>query len=159
MGRHHIEVRAISEASPEMVWRLLADVSTWSVWGPWDETWRARDGAPDPEGVGAIRHLRRGSRVSVEEVVGFEPRRRLAYLLREGLPLNDYAAEVTLLALDDATMIRWQATFDAANPLVGPFLSPGLSRFLSMVSKRLARAAEAEPVAAPEPVERIPAAS
>lgn len=147
MGGHRVEVTAISEGSPETVWRLLADVSTWSSWGPWDETTRVRDGAPSADGVGAIRHLRRGRWVSVEEVVAFEAPRRLAYELREGLPLNDYHVEVGLVPAGSGTLIHWEATFDGSNPLIGGFLHLGLSRFIGYVANELARAAEAESLA------------
>lgn len=144
MRRHTIETQAISEATPETVWHLIADVTSWAAWGPWDETERARDGWPDIDGVGAIRHMWRGRRRSVEAVETFDAPHRFGYELLEGLPLNDYHAEVILEPRDGGTLIRWRATFDGSNPLVGAFLAPGLNRFLGMVARKLARAAEAE---------------
>jgi hypothetical protein len=143
LGRHHIDAEALSQARPEVVWRLLADVSTWSSWGPWQEATLAREGKPDPDGVGAVRRLRRGPVVTTEEVVGFDPPRRLAYDLRSGLPLRDYHAEVTLSPADGTgTRIRWQSTFDGAQPGVGAVLRPLLARFVADVARRLAVAAE-----------------
>jgi Polyketide cyclase / dehydrase and lipid transport len=72
-GRHRVEVSVVSAAPPDVVWTVLADASTWSVWGQWDETTLDREGVPAPDGVGALRRFRRGRRTTVEEVVAFEP--------------------------------------------------------------------------------------
>ncbi len=72
-GRYRVEASVVATASPETVWRLLADASTWSTWGGWDETVLDREGVPAPDGVGALRRFRRGRRTTVEEVVAFEP--------------------------------------------------------------------------------------
>jgi uncharacterized protein YndB with AHSA1/START domain len=143
MVRQYIDVHADSTATPGRVWELLADVATWAEWGPWQATQLDQPGKPLPHGLGAIRRLRRGRIVTVEEVVGFEPPRRLAYRLLSGLPLRDYQAEITLTPEPGGgTMIRWRSQFSGAVPLVGALMRPGLSRFIRDVAHRLARAAE-----------------
>src|SRR4051812_21920226 len=106
-----IDVRAVSSAAPDDVWALLADVSTWRQWAPFDESTLEEPGADDPNGVGARRRFRRGKRISREEVVAFEPGRHFAYTLQEGLPIHDYRADVTLTPARGGTEIRWHSTF------------------------------------------------
>ena len=36
MARREIGATGTSSASPEAVWALLADITTWSDWGSWD---------------------------------------------------------------------------------------------------------------------------
>lgn len=151
MGRYHVDVEQRSAASPEQVWALLADVTTWSAWGPWDETTLAQQGSPPPEGPGAIRHLRRGRRVSVEVVVVADPARRLSYRLLAGLPIRNYLAEVTLEQRAGGTLIRWFSTFDSGRPLSGAIMQPLLRLFIRRVARQLARAAEGVPVGASTP--------
>lgn len=39
--RHRIETTVVAGAPIDVVWARVADVSTWSVWGDWEETTRA----------------------------------------------------------------------------------------------------------------------
>jgi uncharacterized protein YndB with AHSA1/START domain len=144
VSRYQITTSTVAAAPIETVWARLADITTWSAWGQWDETTRTRDGAPDPDGVGALRRFRRGRRVHVEEVVAFEPPHRLAYEVREGLPVRDYHADVTLETVGGGTRIRWGSAFDGANPLGGAVTNLVLKRFMPETARRLARAAEAD---------------
>ena len=149
MTRHRVVTSTVAAAPPAVVWARLADISTWSTWGQWDETWRAHDGEPDPEGVGALCRYRRGRRVHTEEVVAFEPPVRLAYEVRAGLPVRDYHAEVVLEPVNGGTRIRWEASFDGANPIAGALVHQVLKRFFPVTARQLARAAEADARAAP----------
>jgi hypothetical protein len=103
-----------------------------------------RDGAPTPDGVGALRRFRRGRRVHTEEVVAFDAPRRLAYEVREGLPVSGYHAEVTLEPVGGGTRIRWESDFDGANPIGGWVTHQVLKRFFPATARALARAAEAD---------------
>lgn len=146
MGRYRVETTTVAVASIDAVWDRLADASTWSEWGQWDETGLDREGVPAPDGVGAIRRFR-GRRTTVEEVVAFEPpadgHARFAYELLSGLPLRDYHSEVTLETVGGGTRIHWVSTFDGAYPVVGAIVRSALARFIPETARRLARAAEA----------------
>jgi uncharacterized protein YndB with AHSA1/START domain len=144
VSAHHIDASAVAAAPPEVVWARVADITTWSTWGAWDETTRVREGDPAPDGVGALRQFRRGRRIHVEEVVAFEPPSRLAYEVRSGLPVRGYHAELTLTPLDDGTRISWIADFEGTNPLVGWIVDRVLRKFFPDAAQRLARAAEAD---------------
>lgn len=135
-----INVQAVIKAPPEALWSLLADVTTWPSWGPWLKAELLEEGGPTAEGVGAVRKLRSpGGFTSVEQIVRFEPGRALGYVLRDGLPLRDYRADVTLVPLGGETVLTWHSTFG------GPyawFFGPGLKRFIARVVRDLARAVE-----------------
>ncbi len=144
MSRYHVATTTVAAAPIEVVWARVADVTTWSQWGQWQETTREREGVPAPDGVGALRKYRQGRRVHTEEVVGFEPPRRLAYEVREGLPVRDYHAEVLLEAVGGGTRITWRSDFDGANAVGGWFVHQVLRRFIPSTARRLARVAEAD---------------
>ena len=144
MSRYHVATTAVAAAPTDAVWARLADITTWSEWGQWDETTRVRDGEPVPDGEGALREFRRGRKTHVEEVVAFEPPRRLAYEVRSGFPVRDYHAEVTLEPVGGGTRIRWVADFDGTNPATGWVVEQALRRFFPATARALARAAEAD---------------
>src|SRR5947209_15958628 len=140
MAHRVIEASATSKASRDAVWRLVADITTWSDWGDWSSTTREREGEPPPDGVGTLRRLKRFPVTNVEEVTIFEPGRRLGYRLVKGLPLKDYNASVTLEDDDGGgTKITWGAEFDTTWV---PGISGGLARFFPAIVEKLARAAE-----------------
>jgi uncharacterized protein YndB with AHSA1/START domain len=104
-----IDVGARSAAAPEHVWTLLADVSTWPRWAPFDDA-EVESG----EGVGEIRRFRAGRMTTRERVTELDPPRRYTYEFVSGLPIRDYRAAVTLSpAADGGTAIRWQSSFRA----------------------------------------------
>jgi hypothetical protein len=144
VSRYHIAATAVAAAPIDVVWARVADITTWSQWGQWDETTRVRDGVPAPDGVGALRRYRRGRRVHTEEVVAFEAPRVLAYEVRDGLPVRGYRAEVVLVAVGGGTRINWASEFDGANPIGGWVMYQVLKRFFPATARALARAAEAD---------------
>ena len=144
MSRYHVATTAVAAAPIDAVWARVADITTWSQWGQWDETKRIRDGAPSPDGEGALREFWRGRKSHVEEVVAFEPPRRLAYEVRSGFPVRNYHAEMTLEPVGGGTRIRWVSDFDGTNPVTGWVIEQALRRFFPDAARRLARAAEAD---------------
>ncbi|HEY3669743.1 MAG TPA: SRPBCC family protein [Acidimicrobiia bacterium] len=144
MSRYHVATTAVAAAPIDVVWARVADITTWSQWDEWDETIRVRDGEPTPDGVGALRRYRRGRRVHTEEVVAFEAPHRLAYEVREGLPVRDYHAELGLEPVGGGTRIRWVSDFDGANPISGWAVHQVLKRFFPATARTLARAPEAD---------------
>lgn len=143
-GRQVVEVSADSTASPEAVWRLLADVTTWADWAGFHEAAYEREGDPPPHGVGAVRRLRVGRLRSRETVLAFEPPTHLAYDYEGSLPVRDYRADVTLSERDGGgTRITWHSEFTGQYPLAGPLVRLFLTQALRRIATRLARAAEA----------------
>ena len=138
----HVDLVVRSTAPCEAVWALLADARGWSRWAPFRTSVLEREGTPIPDGVGALRRFGNGLVVSREEVVVFDPPRRLVYELRSGLPLRDYRAEVTLTADGAGTEITWRSRFRPLVPGTGRLFRAFLQRFITDVARRLARHAE-----------------
>ena len=138
-----IEVSARSAAPAEAVWELLADVSTWSHWGAFDESVLERPGREHPQGVGALRRFRAGRVHNQEEVVRFEPPYAFAYEVRAGdIPVRDYHADVELTpAPEGGTVLTWRSSFRARWPLA-PLIHRRLQAFIADTAGRLAIAAQ-----------------
>lgn len=133
-----IEVEVHAAAEPEEIWRLLADVSTWSQWAAFDEAL-----IESGEGLGEVRRFRRGRWVTRERVTRFEPHARLGYELLSGMPVGSYSAEVTLTGTQKETMIAWRSIFHTKWPGTGALIRRGLHRFIEETASGLAREAEA----------------
>ena len=78
------------------MWARLADASGWKDWTSFTRSGLEQEGDPAPDGVGAMRRFGIGPITSVEEVVAFEPPTHFAYVLRKGLPVKGYRADVEL---------------------------------------------------------------
>jgi uncharacterized protein YndB with AHSA1/START domain len=138
------EVAAVSAASPDDVFALLADGAGWSRWaGPLIvRSWWEREGVPAPGGVGAVRALglrRIGSR---EEIVAYDPPHHLAYTILSGLPVHDYRADVRLQPTPAGTQIAWSGSFRPKLPGTGWALRRFLLMTIGGFTRRLAREAE-----------------
>lgn len=144
MGIRTIHVEETSRAPIEKVWALIADVSTWSEWGAFDEAELERPGTGVPEGVGALRRFKTGRVRNQEEVVRFEPPRGFSYETREtDVPVRDYHADVDLAeAPGGGTTIAWHSTFRARLPGTGWLVQRRLGAFIEDSVRRLAAAAE-----------------
>jgi hypothetical protein len=137
--RRHIEVTAHSQATPDAVFGLLVDGSTWPRWSPIEAFELERPGDPPPEGVGAIRRFRRGRTTGRDQVAEVVPERHFGYVSLSGLPVRDYRARVELEPTGDGTTIRWHASFAPKLPGTGRLLERGLGRFLAECARGLAR--------------------
>jgi uncharacterized protein YndB with AHSA1/START domain len=101
--RRDVDVVVQCTASVEAVWTLLDDARGWSRWAPFRTSVLEREGSPVPDEVGAPRSFGTGPVLSREEVVVFDPPRRLVHELRSGLPPRDHRAEVTLTPAGSGT--------------------------------------------------------
>lgn len=130
---------AWSEAAPQAVWDALADVPSWPRWTTAQRASYEREGVPVPGGVGAIRRIGVGPMISREEIVAFEPPRKMSYTMLSGMPVKNYLAHVELRDERGGTAISWTASFDPKVPGTGPVLRLVLAAALKKFAKSLAR--------------------
>jgi uncharacterized protein YndB with AHSA1/START domain len=141
----HVEARFEVKAPAGVIWAALADSRGWPTWSRNDSAELVREGDPAPDGVGAIRVFRTGRITVREEIVAFDPERRVAYRLLAGLPVEDYEGEVTLTPSTDpgVTVLVWGSTWRPRYPLTGWALRLGFQQVVNRWGGDLARHAEA----------------
>jgi uncharacterized protein YndB with AHSA1/START domain len=116
----HATSTATVSSSVDRVWAVLADHEGMTRWAPGLKVVLRAEGSTDRNGVGAVRVIDApGPAPSiVEEVVAFEPGRRLAYRALAGVPLRNYRGEVVLRDLAGRTEITYTISADQRLPLV-----------------------------------------
>jgi uncharacterized protein YndB with AHSA1/START domain len=117
MANAHV-VRRVDVALP-VVWATVADHQDMANWGPGVTVTMERDGADDPNGVGAIRDIKfpgPGPRIR-EEITAFEPEHRLAYRALSGTPFKDWQGEIEIAEHQGGTAIKW--SLSCRSPLPG----------------------------------------
>jgi len=136
----HIEVSRSIAAPREKIWALLANHEGMKKWAPVREVIRRRPGAPNPDGVGAIRTVRAYGMAVDERITVFAPGERLEYTLVEGAPIRDHAAEIVLTPDGDGTRVVWSVHFRPLLPgtgwLLTRMLRGGLERSLDGLRRR-----------------------
>jgi uncharacterized protein YndB with AHSA1/START domain len=128
-GRWSFEVRARSSAPVEEVWPLLGEARRWKEWSFLDRSELLREGAPDPEGVGALRRFTSHGVGSTEEVVAYDPPHHLGYAIVKGFPVRHYRADVHCAPDGTGTLVTWSASFDEK--------IPGTGRLMELVLQRM----------------------
>jgi len=139
-GRREVELEAWLPAPPDAVWRLLADHEGMPRWLPVREVVRRRPGAPDPDGLGAVRTVKSGGLAFDEEIVEWKPGERLGYRLTGGAPLRDHRGVVRLAAEGEGTRIVWSVGFRPWIPGTGFLVEREVRRLLEGGLRGLARA-------------------
>lgn len=104
----------------EHVWAVLADHEGMSTWGPGLKVTLVTEGAPDRNGLGAVRRITAPGPMPaiVEEVVAFEPGTRLGYRARSGVPFKNYGGDVVLTPTPGGTRIDYAISLDERLPFV-----------------------------------------
>jgi uncharacterized protein YndB with AHSA1/START domain len=140
MKRVSFVVEARSSAPPEQVFSALADSTRWKEWAPMvrQSTWE-REGTPAPGGVGAVRKVGSPPVFSREEIVEYEPPRRMVYVVRSGFPIREYRAEVVLSdGPAGGTDIIWRGSFFPPCPGTGPAFLALMRRIVGGLARGLA---------------------
>jgi Polyketide cyclase / dehydrase and lipid transport len=138
--RFTFEITARSSADAAALFALEADGSRWSEWArplvP-QSTWER------PGEVGAIRLLGLRPLFVREETVEYEQDRRHVYVMLTPMPVRDYRAELVLTPrAGGGTDLVWRGTFVERIRGTGPVFRALLRGLLSVLAKRLVRAAE-----------------
>ena len=116
----HVEVVRRIPATPEAIWQVLANHEGWVEWT--DVTWvkLVRPGAPQPNGLGAVRAAGSFGLSAHEEIVAFEPAKRFGYrVVRGGFPTKNYSAEIELEPDGTGTRAVWRGRLESRIPGLG----------------------------------------
>ena len=131
------------EASPALVWDVLADYPGMTRWAGARSVEIERSGTGVPNGVGTIRVLKSWHGTIREEITGFEPERLMSYKGLSGVPAKDYRGVVELSPRDEATQLTWTCSFEPrrfAAPVVGfvieHMVRRGIDRLVDLVESR-----------------------
>ena len=143
MSERLTEIRAekVIAASPTRVWEVLSDHEGMVHWTNLHKVVRRRPGAPDPNGVGAVRTLY-GSSVMEERITVFEPGKRLEYDVIKGAPGHQTHGTITLTPTSDGgTLVWWRVHTRPYVPgtgwLIKAFLGGVLAADLQRIKERL----------------------
>ncbi len=114
------------------VWAVLADHEGMSTWGPGLKVTLTTEGAPDRNGLGAVRRITSPGPMPaiVEEVVLFEPETRFGYRALSGVPFKNYGGQVVLTPTADGTRIDYSITLDERIPFVERGVAAAVARTL-----------------------------
>ena len=140
MATQEIDVRRKISATPEAVFDLLGDSSTWTAWTPVESYREIEPGGLG--GTGEIRQFTTGRVRIREEIVEKVRNRRLTYVMLSGLALKDYRAEIDLEPAGDGCEVRWHTTFRASFPGSGWMYRRALEKVTRQFVEGLAAAAE-----------------
>ena len=122
------------------MWNRYTDHVGWTDWAGLGKVRLEREGVPPPNGVGAVRLISNlGIRVA-EEVVSFEPPRRMTYrVVRGPVPMQDHLGEVTFAPHPSGTLITWRCQFNCTIPGLGGLQRRFVTRIFRTALKRLAQ--------------------
>jgi len=116
-----VEVERRFDAPPAQVWRVYTDHAGWSAWAGLGSSRLATEGHPDRNGVGAVRCFTTGPTSVYEEVLSFEPPKRMTYrVVRGGIPImTNHFGEVLFEPDGAGTRLIWRCRFDSSVPGLG----------------------------------------
>ncbi|MFO0043770.1 MAG: SRPBCC family protein [Pseudomonadota bacterium] len=147
-----IHARQRFDAPPAAVFAALSDHAAFLSGGA-VRCRLLREGDAARDGVGAVREVRTGGLVFVEDIVAFEPPRHDAYLIRTlsttrgwALPIHHERGWLEFAADGGDTVVDWHSRFQIAVPLLGRVFAPlvalrirrGFDALLARAARRLA---------------------
>jgi hypothetical protein len=137
--RREVEARAWIATEPAEVWRRLADHEGMSAWMPVREVVRRRPGAPDPDGLGAVRTIKVAGFVFDEEIVDWKVGECLEHRVIAGAPLRDHRGVVRLSPERGGTRVVWSVGFRPAIPGTGALVERQMRQWIEGGLRGLAR--------------------
>ncbi len=152
--------RVVTRGSPDAVYRLLAEATSWRDWAGPLVTRSRWEVEPDAGGTGGRRRLGRPPFMVREEITAADPPHHHAYRLLSGQPVRSYRAEVHISRITDpatatsparnstptsaapGTLIEWTGTVVPLLPGTGRLTSFLFRRMVHGFATRLAAAAQ-----------------
>lgn len=115
-----IHVTRVLRAPAEKVFDVLADHARYGDLPGVRSAELVRTGAPDPNGVGALRRVDVGLARFDEEITAFERPTLLAYkIVRSRPPVAHEGGEMRFRAVPDGVEVTWTSTLRVLVPIVG----------------------------------------
>src|SRR5512143_1105493 len=119
----HVEVQQVIEAPVQAVWDRYTDHRSWTEWAGVGTVRLDRPGVPPPNGVGSVRAISSAGVKVLEEVVSFDPPRRMTYRVVKGaIPIKDHLGEVVFAPHERGTLVTWRCQFKSRVPGLGAAL-------------------------------------
>jgi hypothetical protein len=140
-GMTRVEVLRQMQAPANAVWSRLIDHENMADWAPIRSARLAREGSPDRNGPGAVRHIRSLGTTIEEEVTEWQPPSRYQYRLTRGVPIRNHSGEVAIEPRGDKCCVRWTVEFKPRVPGTGFLIGLALRLALGGMLKRLDRLA------------------
>jgi hypothetical protein len=139
----HVEAERKANATPQAVWSLVSDASSYCRWGIWSESGWVASGPASPGTPGSLRQMRYRRTRIVEQVLEVDEGARMTYAVVRGIPVRNYKGEVTLTGAGGGTDVRWVADWD--DTFLGRIVHRKLSVLYPEIMRRLVAAAEQIP--------------
>ena len=136
------------KAPPDRVFALLSDHVAFLSGGGL-RCRLLREGHDARDGVGAVREVRAGGLIFIEDIIAFEPPHHLAYVIRQltwrggrALPIRHERGWIDVVPDGAGTQVDWRSRFKVDVPVLGPLFAPAIaSRIRGGFARLLARAA------------------
>ena len=135
-----VEVQRLIAAPVERVWSQYTDHVSWTDWAGLGRVRLEREGVPAPNGVGCVRAISSMGVSVAEEVLSFDPPRRMTYrIVRGGLPMRDHLGEVEFEPRDGGTLVTWRCRFESRIPGTGGVMRAVITRLFRNALRGLAQ--------------------
>jgi len=134
-----VEVRRHIAGAPQDVFAVYTDHVSWAEWAGFGPVHLSRQGVPAPNGVGCVRVV--GPRISAahEEILAYEPPKRMTYRIVKGFPLiRGHFGEVDFEPDGDGTLVVWRCRFESRIPGLGGVIRRALTRMFGRALDGLA---------------------
>lgn len=135
-----VEVCRRIEAPVQRVWDRYTDHVSWTEWAGMGKVRLEREGNPAPNGVGCIRVISSAGVGVHEEVLSFEPPRRMTYrVVKGGIPIKDHLGEVVFEPDGAGTLVTWRCQFESRIPGLGGVFRALITRLFRNALRGLER--------------------
>lgn len=136
----HVEVTRSFSATPEQLWKVYTDHAGWKSWAGVTHSCLDVEGKPDKNGTGAVRCLGTYGLNAHEEILEFDPPRRMTYrVVKGGLGMKNHLGEVLFEPSGKGTRITWHCRFDSRVPGLGTVMRLFVTRVFRNILDGLAR--------------------
>lgn len=119
----YVEVAHRYDAPVKDVWDAYTDHAHWREWAGTPGSRLVREGDLDRNGSGAVRAFTGGVR---EEILSFEPPKRMSYRVTAGMPMKNHQGEVIFEADGPGTRVTWRCEFECRIPGLGGVMRRGV---------------------------------